>query len=99
MKPCTRRLIASVLCAAVILAALLSSLFIVCAIDHDCTGADCAICACIKAAQQQLKKLGGANGKAAQAAAVLLWYAAVCRIFAQNKQKLSPVNAKVRMNN
>lgn len=98
MKPRIRRFAALALCAVVFVAAALSAAFIAHEIDHDCTGADCAICASINAAQQQLKQLGGA-AKAACTVCAVLWCAAVCRISAQNVQKSSPVHAKVRMNN
>lgn len=42
----------------VVVVALFSVLFIVKEANHDCTGKDCPVCACIRQAKQALKQLG-----------------------------------------
>lgn len=48
-------------CAMFIIVTFFSILFIVKEADHDCTGENCPVCACIHQAEQTLKQLGGAD--------------------------------------
>lgn len=60
-----QRILVFIICMAFITVALFSMLFIVKEADHDCTGENCPICACIHQAEQTLKQLGtGDTGKA-----------------------------------
>ena len=43
---------------AVIFVVLISSFFVAAETNHDCTGEDCPVCACIHQAEQNLKNLG-----------------------------------------
>lgn len=61
MKNQKKRTFVSIICAVLLLTALCSSLFIMKEADHDCTGADCPICAAISEAENTLKKLGNAK--------------------------------------
>ena len=78
---------------------LFSAMFIVSHADHDCTGEDCPICACIQQCENILHGTAGGSLLAAAAlipivlisGSVLFSY---CFIIFQ-----TPVLAKVRMNN
>lgn len=50
--------LAFIICMAFIATAFFSVLFIVKEADHDCTGENCPVCACIHQAEQTLKQLG-----------------------------------------
>ena len=56
-----QKILASIICMAFVAAALFSMLFIIKEADHDCTGDNCPICACIHQAEQTLKQLGTGN--------------------------------------
>ena len=63
--------IAKILLAVLLLAAMLCPLiFITAEADHDCTGADCAICHQINLCENLLNSLGTATAVCAAAAAV-----------------------------
>lgn len=53
-----QKTLAFITCMAFIAVALFSMLFIVKEADHDCTGENCPVCACIHQAEQTLKQLG-----------------------------------------
>lgn len=53
-----QKTLAFLTCAVFILVTLFSILFIVKESDHDCTGENCPVCACIHQAEQTLKQLG-----------------------------------------
>lgn len=60
-----RKTLAFIICMAFIATAFFSVLFIVKEADHDCTGENCPVCACIHQAEQTLKQLGtGDTGSA-----------------------------------
>ena len=52
-----QRMCAFLICTIFIMATLFSTLFIVREADHDCTGKECPVCACIHQAEQTLKQL------------------------------------------
>lgn len=94
-----RRFIAALICAAVILAAFLSSAYIVREAGHACTGADCPVCAGIRQCERYLKLLGtgGAAEEAAAALAALSVTAAALSVFPA-VPRTTLVSQKVRLN-
>ena len=44
---------------------LFSAMFIVLHSDHDCTGEDCPVCACLALCQKTIKTMGNTNGTVA----------------------------------
>lgn len=53
-----KKSIAAIICVLFIFVTFASLFYIVKEADHECTGEDCPICACIHQAQQTLKNLG-----------------------------------------
>ena len=53
-----QRLLAGFTCAAFVVVAFFSLLFIAKEAHHDCTGEGCLVCACIHQAEQTLKQIG-----------------------------------------
>ncbi|ENZ05313.1 hypothetical protein [Enterocloster clostridioformis] len=66
-----QKTLAFLTCATFILVALFSILFIVEEADHDCTGENCPVCACIHQAEQTLKQLGTGVAEAAAPAPIM----------------------------
>ena len=87
------------LCAAMVLVLLASLLFITHEANHDCSGRDCPICACIRQAENHVKQLGTGTAALPAALPVVLLLAALlcmrpCALPCEN-----PVSQKVRLNN
>ncbi len=78
---------------------LLSAHYIAAEADHECTGEDCPICACVQLCENTLHQLG--DGIALMAAVVLpivLLY--ICAfLYAPDHPQETPVSRKVRLNN
>ncbi len=78
---------------------LFSAFYIAIEADHDCTGEDCPICACIQQCENVLRSLG--DGVALQLSAlvsivfILLNAVSFAKVFPQE----TPVSRKVRLNN
>lgn len=51
------RMLAMLLCLGVISIMLFSCVYAACAVDHDCIGEGCQVCASIKACEQNIKNL------------------------------------------
>lgn len=88
------------LCAALILAALFADSFLVHAVGHKCTGADCPVCACVEQIAGQFKRsaaraarFGSAVLHAPQLAVTVGMAAAGAAVLA------TPVAQRVRLNN
>ena len=84
---------------AMVFAMFFSSFFIASHVDHDCTGEDCPICACIQQCENTIRGIG--SGIAATSAVIMpLMIALVITSFGVlSFQWNTPVSAKVRMNN
>lgn len=94
-----QRIMALLVCAAILLVALLSTVFLVQEVNHICTGANCPVCAGIQQCKTNLRQMGaGVSGQQAAAAAVL-W--AVFAVFSFTRLTLAqtPVSQRVRLNN
>ena len=92
--------IAKILLAVLLLAAMLCPLiFITAEADHDCTGADCAICHQINVCENLLKSIGLAGSAAATVAAILY---ILCRIIpscTEVARTFTLVSLKVKLSN
>ena len=62
-----QRILAGFTCAAFVIVAFFSLLFIAKEAHHDCTGEDCPVCACIHQAEQTLKQIGTGSSETAGA--------------------------------
>ena len=94
-----QRILAGFTCAAFVIVAFFSLLFIAKEAHHDCTGEDCPVCACIHRAEQTLKQIGTGSSETAGAFAPQfpLVVAFLCLpLFAP---VVSLISQKVRMNN
>ena len=94
-----QRLLAGFTCAAFVVVAFFSLLFIAKEAHHDCTGEGCLVCACIHQAEQTLKQIGtGSSGTAgAFAPQFPLVVAFLCLPLFVPVASL--ISQKVRMNN
>lgn len=98
MHRVTRKLAAWALCVLLATGVFFSAWFLAREIRHDCTGADCPICACLRVAARQLR----AGGRPAAAAAVAATGFAVIRILGGAVRMVhgaTPVERKVRLDN
>ena len=76
------RLIAAILCGMVVFAVLFSAVFIAMEADHDCSGENCPVCACLQLCEQFLHRtLGMAAGAPVLAASALLLSAGAAGVF------------------
>lgn len=94
-----QKTLAFLTCAAFIIVTLFFILFIVKEADHDCTGENCQVCACIHQAQQTLKQLRTGTAGATVYPSIITQYALalVCVFLAAPHTSL--ISQKVRLNN
>ena len=95
-----KSLLAAVILICFVAVVLLSSLFIVTHIDHECTGHDCPICHQIQIAENSLQQIG---------ICLVVFFFSIVATFRFRKMlcrngynivlSVSPVSLKVRMNN
>ncbi len=78
---------------------LFSTFFIAAEADHDCTGEDCPICACMHQCENALRGIG--DGTAAQPSAVIpvLFLLFSAALFVAELPQETLVSRKVRLNN
>ncbi len=93
-----RKRISSVIVSALLLALLLSALFIVLHADHECTGDGCEICALIHLCERSMRALSYALVLLACLYAVLLLPGSYTRQPAFSKGRISLILLKVRLN-
>ncbi len=94
-----RRIAAGVMGLMMLAAVLFSSLYIAVEADHDCTGEDCPVCACVRQCENTLRSAG--EGFRA-CPAVLIPFLSVLSAAALSLAAASfatPVSRKVRLNN
>ena len=77
----------------------LSALFVVSHADHDCTGADCAICHQINLCENLLNSLGTATAVCAAAAAVVYLLCRMITLGAETDCTFTLVSLKVKLSN
>ena len=93
-----KRAAAAILGVTMLVLLLLSAFCIAAEADHDCTGEDCQICACIRQCEQSLHRI--IDGAMAQAVVIvpLLALLLAAFLFAFVLQQKTPVSGKVRLN-
>lgn len=98
MCPRKQKTLASLICAVFIAVAFFSILFIAEEADHDCTGENCPICACIHHAEETLKQLGTGTvgGSAVQPAVAMLAVTLICTFLLVPYASL--ISQKIRLN-
>ncbi len=94
-----KRIAAGIMGLMMLIIVLFSAFFIAAEADHDCTGEDCPVCACIQQCENTLRGIG--DGTAAQLSAVvpvffLLFFAA---LFVAEFSQETLITRKVRLNN
>lgn len=94
-----RRILASAVCLIFIALIFLSAAFIIYEADHDCTGDNCPICACIQSAGQTLKLLGSAAAASQLFSAGAFLTLVVLSLSLSVLTSSTPVSQKIRMNN
>ena len=91
-----QRILAGFTCAAFVIVAFFSLLFIAKEAHHDCTGEDCPVCACIHQAEQTLKQIGSGSGVCASVSAgcgiSLPSFVCACRFPYQPESKNEQLN-------
>lgn len=93
--------IALLVCAAFLFVTFASLLFIAKEADHNCSGADCAICAAVAEAKgtlDNLKKSGASFAAVVAVTAVLLLLFAMAGVLV-TAPRVTPVAQRVRLNN
>ena len=92
--------LARILLAVLLVAAMLCPLlFITAEADHDCTGADCAVCHQIHICENLLSSLGTAAAACAAAAAAVCLLCSVSTLRAETDCTFTLVSLKVKLSN
>ena len=95
-----RKRLAAVILAALVLFALMTSLFVIIhEADHDCIGENCPVCAVISICQSTLKTLGSVSLAVAAVFACLRFTASAVAVFRITPIIKTPVSLKVRLLN
>ncbi len=93
------RIAAFVMAVMMLVIMLFSSLFIAAHADHDCTGEDCPVCACIQQCENTIQGMGsGISFMSAEMLPVFLLLLLISFVVPSFRQD-TPVSAKVRLNN
>ena len=95
----SKRIASGVIAALMLFVLLFSASYIAAEADHDCTGHDCPICACIQQCENTLQQIG--SGVATQVAVALpiLFTFLLGAVWTFCVQMETPVTRKVRLNN
>ena len=92
--------LARILLAVLLVAAMLCPLiFITAEADHDCTGADCAVCHQISVCENLLNSLGTATASCAAAVAAVYLLCSVITLCAETDCTFTLVSLKVKLSN
>ena len=67
--------------------------------EHDCTGEDCPVCACVRQCGKTLRLLGTAAAARGFALAPVLAVLSAVPLAAALRDRETPVSGKVRLNN
>ena len=93
-----RRVLACIMAVMVFFVVLFSAFFIVSHADHDCTGEDCPICACMQQCENILHGVGGDSMFVSIGILPIVLFTASLFVFCYFVISDTPVSAKVRMN-
>lgn len=94
-----RRITACIMIVMVLFIMLFSECFIASHADHDCSGEDCPICACIHQCESMLRGFGSTLLGFVVLICPPLCVLASIFLFARFCARITPVSQKVRMNN
>ncbi len=67
--------------------------------EHDCTGEDCPVCACVRQCGKALRLLGTASAARGFALLPVLAVLSAVPLSAASRDRETPVSGKVRLNN
>ncbi len=94
-----KRIAAGIAGMLMLLIMLFSAFYIVSEADHDCTGEDCPVCACIRECENTLRQPGDGS-EAHLAATVPVFFLFVSALLSESDPASeTPVSRKVRLNN
>lgn len=93
-----QKTLAFLTCVAFIAVAFLSALFIVKEANHDCTGENCPVCACIQQAEQTLNQLGTGTPEAAISVPAIVQFAQLLVCLFTVVPFSTLISQKVRLN-
>ena len=94
-----KKSMAAVICIFLIFVTFASLFYVAREEDHNCTGKDCPICACMHQAEQALKTLGDGFAEAVVSLAVLIMAISLIAGDFSNLVWKSLITQKVQMNN
>ncbi len=93
------RIAAGVMVLITLAAVLFSAFYIAAEADHDCSGEDCPVCACIRQCEQVFRGVGYGTAARSVAAASFIPVLTVAAFFAAAAAQDTLVSGKVRLNN
>lgn len=93
------RIFTGIMAAMMLFVVLFSAFFIVSHSDHDCTGEDCPVCACIQQCENILHGAGDSSLLAVSDILPIILIAGFIHVSYCIVISDTPVSAKVRMNN
>ena len=99
MKAFYKKFIAGILAASVLFIMMFSVLFIAEHADHDCTGDDCPVCACLQQCEMMFRGLETGMTAGAGVYLPLLFLIISVSLLCHFVAERTPVAIKVRLNN
>ncbi|MCR4667888.1 MAG: hypothetical protein K5774_00760 [Clostridia bacterium] len=96
--PAAKRTTAAVIGLALLVAMLFSAFYIAEEADHDCTGEDCPVCACIQICENTLHRLGDGSTFLLRILAAVFFVVLVAAVIPAAVSRGTLITRKVRMN-
>ena len=93
------RTLAGIMAVMILLVMMFSAIFIVSHTDHDCTGEDCPVCACLQQCENILHGTGDGSWFTASGIIPVVLITGFILVSYSIVISDTPVSAKVRMNN
>ncbi len=94
-----KRIAAGIMGILMLLIMLLSAFYIASEADHDCTGEDCPICACIQQCENTLRQIGYGAAFCIAVIFPAVFTLISSFLYAVGFPQKTPVSGKVRLNN
>ena len=94
-----KRIAAGILGMLLLLIMLFSSFYLAVEADHDCSGEDCPVCACIQQCENTLHRIGAGTASLAGVVIPVVCMAVSMLLFTLAASEETPVSRKVRLNN